>query len=75
MGLKSFIKSVKDSFGIKNSKELSKRKAIKNILKKLNKKKEKLEKSSNRLKDTKDELKILSFQIKKGVKLLKKLEV
>lgn len=80
MGFKKFFESVKETLGLENSEEESKKKSIKNLLKKLNSKKDALQKvlkkkSSKKNKiELEEELKIIICHIKKGKKVLQKLE-
>jgi len=79
MSAKKFIELVTDTFGLEDPKKSSKKKSIKNLLKKLNEKKdsidtalkEKLDKKKK--KELKEEKDILLAQIKKGEKILEKL--
>ena len=76
MGIAKFIESVKESLGLDEFKKSSKKKSIKNLLKKLNSKKEKITKlikKDKKQKELQEELDIVNFQIKKGEKLLAKL--
>lgn len=79
MGVKKFIESVKESLGLDEFKKSSKKKAIKKLLKKLKEKKEKISKSLDKklekkvMKEKKEELAIISIQIKKGEKILQEL--
>ncbi len=82
MNVKKFIDTVKSSLGIKDSKNNGKKKSMRNLLKKLNNKKDELDKSlkSKKVKEskkTKKELQekreIVLAQIKKGKKILEKL--
>jgi hypothetical protein len=79
MGLKKFMKSVQSTLGLKNLKEESKKKSLKVLLKKLNSRKKSItallktprdKKEENELKE---ELEIITLQIKKGKKILYKL--
>lgn len=80
MGFKKFFESVKETLGLKNSENESKKKSIKNLLKKLNSKKNNVEKSLKKKVSKKDkvelveELKIINCHIKNGKKVLQKLE-
>lgn len=73
MGFKSCLSSIKEGLGVETSKTASKKKELKNIIKLLKKRKEKVGKTSNK-KFLKDELDIISLQIKKCEKILLKLE-
>ncbi len=79
MGISKFINSVKESLGLDDFKKSSKKKSVKNLLKKLNIRKEIITKSLEKKKDKKEikglheELKIISLQLKKGDKILQKL--
>lgn len=85
MGVAKFINSVKESLGLDEFKKKGKKKSIKTLLKKLDLRKEKIEKKlsvkvdkkdKNALKAVKElneELAIVSVQIKKGNKILDKL--
>lgn len=79
MGIVKFIESVKVSLGLDEFKKSSKKKSIKNLLKKLNSRKEKIISSSTKelnkkaKKELEEELVIVSLQIKKGDKILQKL--
>ncbi len=79
MGIKKFIKKVKATLGLDGYKVEGKKKALKDLLKKLNKRKKSI---NNALKSSLDkeekrgleeELKIVSLQIKKGKKILHEL--
>ncbi len=79
MGIKKFMKSVQSTLGLKDLKEESKKKSLKDLLKKLNKRKKSiiaqlktpLDKKEEI--ELKEELEIVSLQIKKGKKILYKL--
>jgi len=79
MGFKKFIQSVTESLGLGELKVSGKKKSLKSVLKKLNAKKKKIEKSLDEKlelkekKELKEELAIISLQIKKGKKILNKL--
>ncbi len=82
MGVVKFINSVKESLGLDELKKKGKKKSISSLLKKLNARKEKIEKSlsikvekkdKKAVKELKEELAIVSVQIKKGNKILDKL--
>ncbi len=80
MGFKKFFESVKETLGLENSENESKKKSIKNLLKKLNSKKNNVEKSLKKKLSKKDkieleeELKIIMCHIKNGKKVLQKLD-
>lgn len=80
MGIKKFIDSVQDFLGLDDFGEQGKKKSIKSLLKKLEKRekdiKKKLDKNTNKDEKSqlKEELEIVSVQIKKGKKYLEKLE-
>ena len=79
MSIKKFIQSVKESLGLNEFEKASKKKSVKNLLKKLRNReneilkslKKKLEKKEK--KELKEELAIISLQIKNGKKILEKL--
>ena len=79
MGIKKFIESVKESLGLDEFKKAGKKKSIKRLLEKLKSRKETLNKTPKKklgkkeLKDLKEELAIISLQIKKGGKILDEL--
>ena len=79
MGVKKFIELVKETLGLDEMKKLSKKKSVKNLLKKLNSKKDAIEKSlkakldKKKKKELNEERDIILFQIKKGEVILKKL--
>ena len=76
MGIKKFIENVKESLGLDEFKKAGKKKSIKRLLEKLRARKEilsqvpkkKLEKKEK--KELKEELAIITLQIKKGEKIL-----
>ncbi len=80
MGIKKFIKDVQDMFNLELSKKESKKKNLKELVKKLEVKKFKLEKkiNSKKYKNVRDILKedheIIILQIKKATKILKKID-
>jgi hypothetical protein len=80
MGIKKFFQSVQETLGLECAAKESKKKSIKNLLKKLNQKKESTEKllktklSKKEKSDFEEELKIIICQIKNGKKVLQKLE-
>jgi len=79
MGIEKFIESAKESLGLDEFKISGKKKSLKSLLKKLQVKKEKIEKSleekldKKKKKELKEEFEIISLQIKKGNKMLDKL--
>lgn len=79
MGVKKFVQSVTEFLGLEYSKKLSKKKSVKSLLKKLYSKKDAINKSLNgkidkkRKKELLEEKDIILFQIKKGEKILNKL--
>ncbi len=79
MGVKKFIELVKGTLGLDGIKNASKKKSIKRLLKKLQNKKGKINESlkAKMTKDMKLELleekEIITFQIKKGKEILKRL--
>ncbi len=80
MGIKKFVNDVTDVLGLKKFDEQKKKKAIRKLLKKLEKKKEDVEgqlanhPKNKQSKELADELELIHYQIKKGKKLLAKLE-
>jgi hypothetical protein len=76
MGIKTFLKKVKSTLGLKDYEVENKKKALTDLLKKLNSRKKSINKSlevSINKKDKKnleEELTIVSYQIKKGKKIL-----
>ncbi len=76
MGIKKFITSVQSSLGLKDKKKISKKKALKDLLKKLKIRKITVMKSlkgslgKKEKKELQEDLDIISLQIKKGDKLL-----
>jgi len=79
MGIKKFIKSVQSTLGLEDYKNEGKKKSLKDLLKKLTSRKKSItallktpldKKEENRLRE---ELEIISLQIKKGKKILYKL--
>lgn len=80
MSIQKFIESVKKSLNLDKFEQTGKKKAIKRLLKKLEERKEilskvpkkKLDKKERR--ELKEELEIISLQIKKGKKILKTLD-
>lgn len=79
MGKKKFIQSVTEALGLDDFKISNKKKSIKNLLKKLNDKKEALDKALKEKpekkvrKDLQEEREIVICHIEKGEKILKKL--
>lgn len=79
MGSKKFIELVTETLGIDEMKKSSKKKSIKNLLKKLNSKKDAIDKAlkakldKKKKKELNEERDIVLFQIKKGEAILKKL--
>jgi len=79
MSIQNFIESVKKSLNLENFEQTGKKKAIKRLLKKLEDRKEILSKvpkkklDKKEKKELKEELAIISMQIKKGKALLNKL--
>jgi len=76
MGIAKFIESVKETLGLYEFKKSSKKKSVKNLLKKLNSKKDKITKlikKDKKQKELQEELDIVNLQIKKGEKILAKL--
>jgi len=79
MGIKKFIKSVKDAFDIQVSKKESKRGKIKELIKELRKKrktiKEKMKNTSskNEIENLEEEYAIIQLQVKKSKKILRNL--
>jgi len=76
MGVKKFIEGVKESLGLDKFKKAGKKKSIKRLLEKLKSKKEILDKTAKKKlnkkekKELKEELAIITLQIKKGEKIL-----
>ena len=81
MGSKKFIELVTETLGIDEMKKSSKKKSIKNLLKKLNSKKDAIDKAlkakldKKKKKELNEERDIVLFQIKKGEAILKKLNL
>ncbi len=81
MGIKKFIASVKESLGLDEFEKTGKKKSIKRLLEKLKSRKETLNKTPKKklgkkeLKELKEELAIISLQIKKGEKIWDELNV
>lgn len=79
MGIKKFIENAKESLGLDKFEKSGKKKSIKRLLEKLKSKKEILDKTAKKklnkkeLKELKEELAIITLQIKKGEKILDKL--
>lgn len=77
MKLEKFVTSVKEVLDLDDFKINKKKKSVKQLLKKLENRKLKLEektKDKNVKKEKLEELELINFQIKKGKKLLSKLE-
>ena len=81
MGIKKFITTVTESLGLDVSETTKKKKALKILIKKLGAKKRELKKSlkitvsKKERKELEEEYKIVSIQLKKGVKILQKLKL
>jgi len=79
MGIKKFITTVTESLGLELMETTKKKKAIKKLIKKLEDKESELKKAlSKKLekkqkKELEEEYKIVSIQLKKGLKILQKL--
>lgn len=79
MGIKKFIKQVKNTLGLKDYEIEGKKKSLKVLLKKLNERKKSINKSlktslgKKEKKELLEELEIVSLQIKKGKKILHEL--
>ena len=79
MGIKKFIESVKESLGLDEFEKAGKKKSIKRLLEKLRSRKEILDKvpkkklDKKEKKELKEELAIITLQIKKGEKILDEL--
>ena len=80
MSVKEFISSVKDYLGLDKFQKSSKKKSVKNLLKKLYNREEAILKSLKKKlkkkekKELKEELDIISVQIKNGKKIQEKLK-
>lgn len=80
MSIKKFINNAKESLGLDKFKKAGEKKSIKRLLKKLNSKKAILDTSTKKKltkeekKILKEELAIITLQIKKGEKILNKLK-
>ncbi len=76
MGIKKFIKNVKHTLGLNDYGIEGKKKSLKDLLKKLRERKRKINKSleaslgKKEKSELKEELEIISCQIKKGKKIL-----
>ena len=76
MGIKKFIENVKESLGLDEFEKAGKKKSIKRLLEKLKSRKEILDKVPKKKlnkpekQDLKEELAIITLQIKKGEKIL-----
>ena len=79
MGIKKFINNVKESLGLDEFEKAGKKKSIKRLLAKLRARKEILNKvpkkklNKKEKKELKEELMIITLQIKKGEKILDEL--
>jgi len=79
MGVKKFIELVTETLGLDKMKKSSKKKSVKSLLKKLNSKKDVIDKklkvkpSKKKKKELNEEMDIILLQIKKGETILKKL--
>ena len=78
MGIKKFIKKVKSTLGLNNYEVEGKKKSLKDLIKKLNRRKKRIKKSlenanKKEKKDLNEELEIITCQIKKGKNILHKL--
>ena len=79
MNIKKFITTVTESLGLEIMESTKKKKSIKSLLKKLNKRKIEIKKSlegdmnKKTKKELEEEYEIICFQIKKGDKILLKL--
>ena len=79
MGIKKFINSVKESLGLDEFENTGKKKSIKRLLEKLKARKEILNKvpkkklNKKEKRELKEELAIITLQIKKGEKILDEL--
>jgi hypothetical protein len=75
MRIKKFIKKVMTTLGLNDYKKEGKKKSLKDLIKKLNKRKKNIKKSLETAtkkdkKELNEELEIISYQIKKGKKIL-----
>jgi len=79
VGVKKFIELVTETLGLDEMKKSSKKKSVKSLLKKLNSKKDVIDKklkakpNKKKKKELNEEMDIILFQIKKGEAILKKL--
>lgn len=79
MGIKKFIKNVKHTLGLNDYGIEGKKKSLKDLLKKLNRRKKSINESlettlkKKEKKELEEELEIVSCQIKKGKKILHEL--
>jgi hypothetical protein len=79
MGIKKFITTVTESLGLEVDETTKKKKALKALIKKLASKKSELKKAlkkkveKNQKKELDEEYEIVCIQLKKGTKLLQKL--
>ena len=76
MGIKKFIESVRESLNLDECEKIGKKKSIKRLLEKLRSRKEILDKvpkkklNKKEKKELKEELSIITLQIKKGENIL-----
>ncbi len=75
MGIKKFIKKVKSTLGLNDYEIEGKKKSLKDLIKKLNSRKKSINKSletanKKKKKELEEELEIVTYQIKKGKKIL-----
>ncbi|CAA6824054.1 MAG: Unknown protein [uncultured Sulfurovum sp.] len=75
MGIKKFIKKVQSTLGLDDYETEGKKKSLKDLIKKLNARKKRLNKllekaNTKEKKELLEELEIITFQIKKGKKIL-----
>jgi len=81
MGIKKFIAAVIESLGLDEFENTGKKKSVKRLLEKLKARKEILDNTAKKKldkkkkKDLKEELAIITLQIKKGEKILDKLNM
>jgi len=79
MGIKKFITTVTESLGLEVMETTKKKKAIKKLIKKLEDKKNELKKilrkklEKKQKKEIEEEYEIVCIQLKKGIKILQKL--
>ncbi len=80
MGIKQFIQDVQAFLDVDDFSELKKKKALKKLLKKLDKRKGEVKRllatelDNTERKEAQEELELIKYQIKKGKKLLNKLK-